>query len=88
MLIIIKKLINIVFPFIAKLVDNLREKETKILLVIGLIWEFVTVIVFGNLTKVNNPFPGWFFCGWLCYFVLGGIYKHIINTDQKEKGIL
>lgn len=72
-------------PFIAKLVGNLSEKETEILFVIGLIWEFVTVIIFGNMTKINNPFSGWFLSGWLFYFVLGGIYERIINTDSKRK---
>lgn len=72
-------------PFLSKLISSLTEKEIRILFSVGMIWELITVILINGIINVSNPFSGWFLENFMFCFVLGGIYKRIVNNGKKLK---
>lgn len=72
-------------PFLAKLINNLNEKEIHILFGTGMAWEVVTVILIDGVANLSNPFSGWFLESWIFYFTLGGMYERIVNNKKKLK---
>lgn len=58
-------------PFLSILVNNLSGSGKKTLILIGLIWNFLSIIVFTNILHISWGFSLWLLETWTLYFVLG-----------------
>lgn len=71
-------------PFLARLVQKLSDYELKLFLLVGIIWEFVTVIVIQDCFKLQNYYSGWILGSWVFYFVLGYGCDRLIKKENQK----
>ena len=71
-------------PFWAKLVQNLTDWELKILIGIGLAWNFVSIYCVKDF-GFTFPFSGWILGEYALYFVLGYAVDRIVTEKMKIK---
>lgn len=71
-------------PFIAKLLNNLRDSELWLLVLIGFVWEFFTVIILKDILLLNSVFSGWILVSWLYYFILGYCCDRLVCANKQN----
>lgn len=70
-------------PFLAKMLQGLKDWELNLIFIIALIWNFVSIY----LTKdvgISFSYSGWLWSGWPLLFFLG-YYCHRIINDRNKK---
>lgn len=71
-------------PFLSKMLKNLSDIEIKILMVIGFIWNFVSILLMTNIFNVKLGFSGWILDGWIYYFIMGYFCDRIKELKHKK----
>lgn len=68
-------------PFIAKLLQNMKDWELKILVGIGFGWNFISIYLVKDF-GYNFPVSGWLLENWLFLFVLGYACDRLITANN------
>ena len=71
-------------PFLARLVQKLSDYELKVFLMVGIIWEFVTVIIVRDCFNLKNQYSGWILSSWVFYLVLGYGCDRLIKKENQK----
>lgn len=58
-------------PFLSKMLNALSDFEIKLLLIISILWNIVSIIIMSELLNYGWAFSCWILSSWLLYFVLG-----------------
>ena len=64
-------------PFLARMLHGMSESELRLLMGIAIGWEFLQIILFGNILHKPFTIGGWPFTSWLFYFIAGYIVHRI-----------
>ena len=70
-------------PFLSKMLHAMQIWEMKLLLLIGLAWNTVSIYLTANI-GVGFAFSGWILSGLIIYYVGGYLLKNF-NTDKMKK---
>lgn len=73
-------------PFLAKMLQNMDEKQLKLLMIISLIWVFITenLGMYGYATHMRN----FFITSTLVYFIGGYCLDHITYKKLKPVHVI
>ncbi|MCR4596777.1 MAG: acyltransferase [Lachnospiraceae bacterium] len=67
-------------PFLARMLHSMRDGELHILMIVGLIWNTVTIIF--QDTEHTFGYYGWLMSGWIVYYIAGYYLDRVMNNNN------
>ena len=71
-------------PFLAKMLQEMKNWELNILFAIALLWNFVSIYMTADI-GIKFSYSGWLLSGWIISFFAGYYCDRIVNEKNKRK---